>query len=141
MTAKHNGPVKLNEPHMQTIGGLLRHMRLEQRIDLATITVLTRIDAKFLRAIDADDIKSLPGSFYYKSFVRQYARCLVLDTKAIDGEVDRVLSAQATFPLPVIVRSLQGNQFKVARRPGISPSLRLSLFWRLAFEWIRGNTR
>jgi cytoskeleton protein RodZ len=89
---------------MQTICELLRRTRLDQGIDLATVAALTRIDAKYLRAIEADDSKSLPGDFYYKSFVHQYATCLRLDTKAIDAEVDRVLSAEAPLPLPGMAR-------------------------------------
>src|ERR1700678_4522812 len=89
---------------MQTICELLRRTRLDQGIDLATVAALTRIDAKYLRAIEADDSKSLPGDFYYKSFVHQYATCLRLDTKAIDAEVDRVLSAEASLPLPGMAR-------------------------------------
>jgi cytoskeleton protein RodZ len=89
---------------MQTISELLRRKRLDQGIDLATIAALTRIDAKYLRAIEANDSKSLPGGFFYKSFVHQYATCVGLDTKAIDAELDRVLSAEAPLPLPGIAR-------------------------------------
>jgi hypothetical protein len=54
----------------------------------------------YLKAIEADDRGSLPSSFFYKSFVHQYARTLSLDTKEIDAEIDRVLSADAPLPLP-----------------------------------------
>lgn len=40
------------------------------------------------------------SSFYYKSFVQQYARALSLDTKEIDAKIDRVLRADASLPLP-----------------------------------------
>jgi cytoskeletal protein RodZ len=89
---------------MLTISELLRRARLDQGIDLATIAAQTRIDAKYLRAIEADDRRSLPGAFFYKSFVHQYATCLGLDTKAIDAKVDRVLHAEAPLPLPGVVR-------------------------------------
>jgi cytoskeleton protein RodZ len=96
---------------MQTISELLRRTRLEQGIDLATVAAQTRINAKYLRAIEADDSKSLPGSFFYKSFVHQYATCLGLDTKAIDAEVDRVLSAEASLPLPGNTRQSDQRQW------------------------------
>ena len=89
---------------MQTISELLRRTRLDLGIALATIAAETRIDAKYLRAIEADDRKSFPGGFFYKSFVHQYAMYLGLDTKAIDAEVDRVLIAEAPMPLPGIAR-------------------------------------
>jgi cytoskeleton protein RodZ len=89
---------------MQTISELLRRARLEQGVHLGTVAAVTRIDAKYLRAIEADDIKSFPGTFFYKSFVHQYAMCLGLDTIAIDAEVNRVLSAEVPLPLPGIAR-------------------------------------
>jgi cytoskeleton protein RodZ len=89
---------------MQTISELLRRTRLEQGVHLGTVAAATRIDAKYLRAIEADDLKRFPGTFFYKSFVHQYAMSLGLDTIAIDAEVDRVLSTQAPLPLPGIVR-------------------------------------
>ncbi len=89
---------------MPTISELLRRTRLDQGIDLATVAAQTRIDGKFLRAIEADDSRSLPGAFFYKSFVHQYATFLGLDTNAIDAEVDRVLSSAAPLPLPGIPR-------------------------------------
>jgi cytoskeleton protein RodZ len=87
---------------MQTISEILRSKRLEQGISLAAVAAVTRINAKYLRAIEADDIASLPGTFFYKSFVHQYATCLGMDTQALDAEVDRVLNAQDFLPSPEI---------------------------------------
>jgi cytoskeletal protein RodZ len=79
---------------------VLQRARLDQGIDLATVAARTRINAKYLQAIEADDPQSLPGGFFYKSFAHQYAAFLGLDTRAIDVEIDRVLSADAPQPLP-----------------------------------------
>ncbi len=83
---------------------VLRRARLDRGIDLATVAARTKINAKYLRAIEADDPKSLPGGFFYKSFVHQYATFLGVDTKAIDAEVDRMLSADAALPLPTVAK-------------------------------------
>jgi cytoskeleton protein RodZ len=85
---------------MFSVGQTLQRARLEQELDLATVAARTKINAKYLKAIEADDRGSLPSSFFYKSFVHQYARTLSLDTKEIDAEIDRVLSADAPLPLP-----------------------------------------
>ena len=37
------------------------------------------ITQRYLRAIEEDDLKSLPGTFFYKSFVKQYASLLGID--------------------------------------------------------------
>src|SRR5271167_1595708 len=85
---------------MYSVGETLQRARLEQELDLATVAARTKINAKYLEAIEADDRGSLPSGFFYKSFVHQYARTLSLDTKQIDAEIDRVLSADAPLPLP-----------------------------------------
>ena len=85
---------------MFSVGQTLQRARLEQELDLATVAARTKINAKYLEAIEVDDRGSLPSSFFYKSFVHQYARTLSLDTKEIDAEIDRVLSADAPLPLP-----------------------------------------
>jgi cytoskeleton protein RodZ len=85
---------------MFSVGQTLQRARLEQELDLATVAARTKINAKYLEAIEVDDRGSLPSSFFYRSFVNQYARTLSLDTKEIDAEIDRVLSADAPLPLP-----------------------------------------
>jgi cytoskeleton protein RodZ len=93
-----------NGPAMFTVCEVLQRARLDQGIDLATVAARTKIKAKYLQAIEAGDRKSLPGGFFYKSFVHQYAKFLGVDTSAIDAEIDRVLSADAPLPLPSVAR-------------------------------------
>jgi len=85
---------------MLSVGETLRRARLEQGLDLSTVAAQTKISAKYLKAIESDDRKSLPSGFFYKSFVEQYAKSLSVDTREIDAEVDRVLSADEPLPLP-----------------------------------------
>jgi cytoskeleton protein RodZ len=84
---------------MSTVCEQLQRARLDQGIDLATVAEHTRINAKYLQAIEADDRKSLPGGFFYKSFVHQYAAYLGLDTRVFDAEIDRELREDAPLPL------------------------------------------
>ena len=85
---------------MFSVGETLQRARLAQGLDVATVSARTKINAKYLEAIEADDRGRLPSSFFYKNFVQQYARTLSLDSKEIDAEIDRVLSADAPLPLP-----------------------------------------
>jgi cytoskeleton protein RodZ len=89
---------------MLTVCEVLQRARLDQGIDLATVAARTKIKAKYLQAIEAGDRQSLPGAFFYKSFVRQYAAFLGVDTRAIDAEIDRVLSTDPPLPLPTVVK-------------------------------------
>src|SRR5579871_1471616 len=85
---------------MSSVGEVLKRARLEQALDLKTVAARTRIPIRYLAAIEADDRKSLPSGFFYRSFVDQYARLLSLDLKTIHTEVDLLLSQDAPLPLP-----------------------------------------
>src|SRR5579872_3617206 len=85
---------------MFSVGQRLREARLDQGLDFDTLVARTKIQAKFLKAIEADDRKSFPSGFFYKSFVDQYARALSIDTHDIDDEINQMLSAEAPLPLP-----------------------------------------
>jgi cytoskeletal protein RodZ len=85
---------------MLSVGETLRRARLEQGLDLCAVAARTKISARYLEAIECDDRKRLPSGFFYKSFVDQYAKSLSLDTREINAEIDRVLSADEPLPLP-----------------------------------------
>ena len=99
---------------MSAVCEVLRRARLDQGIDLATVAARTKIKARYLQAIEAGDRKSLPGAFFYKSFVHQYATFLGVDTRAIDAEIDRVLSADAPPSLP---QAAEQRAVKLSSRP------------------------
>jgi cytoskeleton protein RodZ len=49
---------------MLSVGETLRRARLEQGLDLSTVAAQTKISAKYLKAIESDDRKSLPSGFF-----------------------------------------------------------------------------
>jgi len=85
---------------MLSVGEKLKRARLDRGLDLASVASLTKINPKYLRAIEANDRARLPSAFFYKSFVHQYASILSLDTQELDAEIDPVLSAEAPPTLP-----------------------------------------
>src|SRR5580704_2543905 len=108
---------------MFTVCEVLQRARLDQGIDLATVAARTKIKAKYLQAIEADDRRNLPGGFFYKSFVHQYAKFLGVDTSVIDDEIDRALRADAALPLPSVARQT------AVKRSSRSWSTKRSLFY------------
>lgn len=85
---------------MLSVGKVLQGARLEQQLDLPTVSARTKMSIRFLEAIESDDRRSLPSGFFYKSFVDQYARFLGVDTREINAEVERLISGDAPLPLP-----------------------------------------
>ena len=109
---------------MYSVGQRLREARLDQGLDYDTLAARTKIQEKFLKAIEADDRKVFPSGFFYKSFVDQYARALSVDTREIDEELNRRLSEEAPLPLPgqgaapIPIRSVS-PLFETRRWPGL----------------------
>ena len=61
---------------MDSPGTILRRARSQQGLELAELAARIKINRKYLEAMEADNWKNLPGGFFYKSFVRQYAGAL-----------------------------------------------------------------
>ena len=86
---------------MNSIGERLRQERLRQGFDLQQLAELTKINLIFLEAIEADDLEKLPGIFFTRSFVRQYARALGLDEADFEPELNRLAACER---VPMIER-------------------------------------
>jgi cytoskeletal protein RodZ len=70
----------------------LRQEREKRHIPLQKIAEETKISARYLEALEADDLSKLPGEFFYRAFVRQYSGYLGLDPEAIDRDINVVSS-------------------------------------------------
>lgn len=57
-----------------SLGAQLRSAREAQGVNLRQISEQTRIQMRYLEAIEADDFKSLPGGIFNRSFVKAYSR-------------------------------------------------------------------
>ena len=79
---------------MASIGQKLRQERERLGIPLADIARETRISARYLQAIEAEDTRTLPQDFFYRSFVRQYAEYLGISADEITPGIRREM------PLP-----------------------------------------
>lgn len=81
-----------------TVGQRLRQARLNKNLSLDELQQITKIQRRYLEAIENDQFDELPGTFYVRAFVRQYAQAV-----GEDGErLINVLDGKATLapPLP-----------------------------------------
>lgn len=64
---------------MSELGTKLRDARIEKGYTLNTLQQMTKIQKKYLQAIEEGNYDEMPGSFYVRAFVKQYADMVGLD--------------------------------------------------------------
>jgi cytoskeletal protein RodZ len=89
------------------IGNSLREARMRQGLDLPEIEQATKVRARYLRALEAEQFDGLPAATYVKGFLRTYADYLGLDGQLyVDEYNSRYVTGEDDPPL---------------RRSGVSP--------------------
>lgn len=87
---------------MPSAGELLRSERMKRNRNLTEIAAETRISRRYLEAIEADNISDLPGDFFYKAFIRQYARVLGLDDRTTQQILGSAVPIAEPDPVPAL---------------------------------------
>lgn len=84
---------------MSGIGEQLRKAREAKGLSISDIEKATKIQSRYLEAIENSDFDKLPGDFYVRAFIRQYAQIVGLDGKELlsqyQGEVANEVSQPA----------------------------------------------
>ncbi|HDN04870.1 MAG TPA: helix-turn-helix domain-containing protein [Chloroflexi bacterium] len=75
----------------RTVGEILKTAREEQGLSLEEISLLTKVNLKYLSAIEADNWDVLPSIVQQKGFVRTYARVLEIDPGPLLGQLRPII--------------------------------------------------
>lgn len=68
---------------MNEIGEILKNARIEKGYTLDDLQQITKIQKRYLQAIEDGNTEILPGRFYTRAFVKQYADIVSLDGEAL----------------------------------------------------------
>lgn len=71
---------------MADIGDKLRSAREAKGLSIEDIEKATKIQGRYLTAIEQNEFDKLPGDFYVRAFIRQYAQIVGLDGKQLLSE-------------------------------------------------------
>jgi cytoskeleton protein RodZ len=72
------------------------------------------ITKRYLQALERDDLSKLPGTFFYKSFVKQYAAILGVPMSKLQPGIDAITATEAEPPLPSQALSGQAGPGRAA---------------------------
>lgn len=110
---------------MPEIGSTLREARMRARIDITEVEQATKIRAKYLRALENEEWSLLPGSTFIKSFLREYADYLGLDSRTLVEEYklryDRPSEHELAPLSPKLGRERRGGAGPGYRPPRVAP--------------------
>lgn len=70
-----------------SIGSILREKRVERKLSVADVFAETKINKKYIQALEDDNFLLIPSQVYAKGFLKAYSNFLGLDTKNLVGEL------------------------------------------------------
>lgn len=119
---------------MASVGTVLRSEREAQGRSVEDIAQELCIMPSYVRSIEKDDAANLPGAFFYKSFVRQYALMMGLNPSQFQAEVEAVTAVAEPVttvpekpirvPDPIVEA---GNKFNFSSRSLTAPIAALAV--------------
>jgi cytoskeletal protein RodZ len=104
---------------MAAISETLRQARLRSGADLDLLAAKTKINPRYLQAIEEGNFEKLPGGIFARMFVKQYADALGLDGASFAEEFQRSASAPGFSALDV-GKAADSRQSFQPTVPGVS---------------------
>lgn len=84
---------------MSVFGNILKEKREKMGYSIQDISEITTIQQRYIQALEDDNFENIPGDYYVRSFVKQYATILKLDSqKLIKKYEDYVVESNTKRP-------------------------------------------
>lgn len=82
------------------LGTYLKEQRLEQGVSLDQLQTITKIQKRYLQAIEEGNYEILPGKFYARAFLKQYTEAIGLDPDQIFTEFEHEIPKATEQEVP-----------------------------------------
>ncbi|WP_048000131.1 helix-turn-helix domain-containing protein [Lactiplantibacillus herbarum] len=113
-----------NNEEKSTIGARLKSARIDKGLTIDDLQQITKIQKRYLIAIEDEQFDKLPGDFYVRAFVKQYADTVDLDGNALLEEYRDQLPSMQTEKLVQNVDEVQPTRVASREQP-TSPANRV----------------
>jgi transcriptional regulator with XRE-family HTH domain len=111
---------------MASLGQELREEREARHISIAEIASATKIVTRYLEALEADHLKIMPGEFFIKGIIRNYARAIGLDGEIVLAKYKAAgLIGEPEPKRHLLSRSEPALSGGEARKPAAEPAVQL----------------
>ncbi len=111
---------------METIGEHLRRVRRTCGYSLEDVARVTKINLRYLEAIENDEFSKLPGETFLQGFLRSYARFLGINEREIFSKFNERKGAEALPPDTSQIKEGRKEE-REKRRPLIPGNIRAIL--------------
>ena len=95
---------------MESLGGYLRRERELRQISLAELAQTTRIPARLLRVLEADEYPDLPAEVFVRGYLRAYCRTLGFEETSVLQRYEAVCSGKQEETTPPVLTSVHGPE-------------------------------
>lgn len=116
---------------MKCFGKLLKEERVLRGISLEEVSDYTKISLRYLKAIEEDDLKSLPAATFVRGFLKSYAKFVGLNTEQVVFNFDQFekLTSKDVSSSPLQISPIQkkGIKFLLVFIAILTPLLTLAL--------------
>lgn len=92
------------------IGDRLRQARLKKNINIDELQRMTKIQKRYLEAIEAGEFDRLPGDYYVRSFLRQYAAAVGENGNLLVAVFDGKATFEKELPKRPRPETVQGSR-------------------------------